>query len=170
MTPDPRRHATDAHRLAADPRRHAGPMAVGARLAIAIVAALLSIFVALSPAFAQDSRAESAAASRASLAASGMIVAGSAGVVRAGALLVVASVRPVANASVIVLRDSATGVDVSVRVAGNAARAASVAVGQSIRVVAEAAGCSLIAAGRLVAFIPNDVARALVHQEPLTQD
>ncbi len=152
------------------PSRHARAIAFGAKLALAIAASLLCIVVALSPAFAQDSLAQSAAASRASLAASGMIVEGSAGIVKAGAQLVVASVRPIANASVIVLRDIATGAEVSVRVAGNVASAASVAAGQSIRVVADAAGYSLIATGRLVAFIPNQVGHALVHQQPLKQN
>lgn len=148
--------------------RHTTTTAIGVRLAVAGAIAFFAVSTTLPAAYAQDSRAESAAASRESLAASGMIVAGSAGVVRAGAQLVVASVRPAANASVVVLRDAATGLEVSVRVAGNAAGAASVAAGQSVRIVAEAAGYSLISAGKLVAFIPNAAAHALVHQTPLT--
>lgn len=137
--------------------------------AAVIVAVSFSQSPCVAPAFAQDSLAQSAAASRASLAASGMIVAGSAELIRAGALLVVASVTPIANASVIVLRDVATGLETSVRVASRAAGTASVAVGESVRVVAEAAGCSLVAGGRLIAFVPNEVGRALIYQSHSTQ-
>jgi hypothetical protein len=98
-----------------------------------------------------------------------MIVEGSVGVIRAGSELVVAAVRPLADASVIVLRDMASGSEVSVRVASNVVGATMLAVGQSVIVVAEAAGWSLIAAGKLVAFIPSDVGHALLYQALSTQ-
>lgn len=140
-------------------------------LAAAVIIALsLAQPFAVSRARAQDSLAQSTEASRASLAASGTIVGGSAELVRAGAMFVVASVTPVANASVIVLRDAATGIAVSVRVAAGVAGTASVAVGQSVQVVAGAAGNSLIAGGRLVAFIPNELGRSLIYQSRSTQD
>jgi hypothetical protein len=118
---------------------------------------------------AQDSAAQSATASEASLAASGVIVEGSAGIVRAGAKLVVAAVTPLSDATVIVLRDVASGSEASVRVAGDIAQAASVTVGTTISVVAEASGASLLVAGRLIAFVPNEVGRALVYQARSTQ-
>jgi hypothetical protein len=118
---------------------------------------------------AQDSFAASVAASQASLAASGLIVEGSAGVIRAGSELIVAGIRPLADASVIVLRDMATGSEVSVRVAGDVVGAMMLVVGQSVFVVAEAAGFSLIAAGKLVAFIPNEVGQTLLYQARSTQ-
>jgi hypothetical protein len=90
-------------------------------------------------------------------------------VIRAGSELVVAGIRPVADASVIVLRDMATGSEVSVRIAGDVVGATMLAVGQSVFVVAEAAGSSLIAAGKLVAFIPNEVGQTLLYQARSTQ-
>jgi len=139
-------------------------------LAAIIVAASLCASFSYTTALAQDSLAPSVEASQASLAASGVIVEGSAGLLRAGGRLVVAAIRPVADASVIVLRDVATGSEASVRVAGDVAHAASIAVGQTVSVVVEATGCSLVAAGRLVAFIPNRIGRALVHQARSTQN
>jgi len=118
---------------------------------------------------AQDSSAASVAASQASLAASGLIVEGSVGVIRSGSELIVAGIRPLADASIIVLRDVATGSEVSVRIASNVLGATMLAVGQSVVVVAEAAGCSLITAGKLIAFIPNDVGQALLYQARSTQ-
>ncbi len=89
--------------------------------------------------------------------------------IRAGSELTVAGIRPLADASIIVLRDMATGSEVSVRVAGDVVGATMLAVGQSVFVVAEAAGSSLIVAGKLVAFIPNEVGQAMLYQARSTQ-
>ncbi|MGE5089338.1 MAG: hypothetical protein ACM3QY_09465 [Candidatus Levyibacteriota bacterium] len=140
------------------------------RLATMMLAAAFCAPYAATSASAQESVAPSAAASRASLAASGMVVEGSVGILRAGGQLAVAAIRPLANASIIVLRDVANGSEASIRVASNVAQAASLAVGQTVSIVVEATGYSLIAAGRLVAFIPNRIGHALVHQAPSTQD
>jgi hypothetical protein len=143
-------------------------MNVKRTIAILTAAACLS-FVGSNAAVAQDSTAESTAASQASLAAAGMIIDGSVGIIRAGVQLTVAAVNPLAEASVIVLRDVATGSEVSIRVAGDMAHAASIAVGDTVSVIAEATGASLIVAGRLVAFVPNEVGHALVYQARSTQ-
>jgi hypothetical protein len=136
---------------------------------IATVAAACMSIVGSIAALAQDSTAESTTASQASLAASGMLVDGSIGIIRAGAHFTVAAVTRSANASVIVVRDVATGSEASIRVAGDVARAGSIAVGDTVSVVAEAVGASLIVGGKLVAFVPNEVGRALVYQARSTQ-
>jgi hypothetical protein len=137
-------------------------------IATVAAAACMSI-VGSTAALAQDSTAESTTASQASLAASGMLIDGSIGIIRAGAHFTVAAVTPLANASVIVVRDVATGSEASIRVAGDVARAGSIAVGDTVSVVAEAVGASLIVGGKLVAFVPNEVGRALVYQARSTQ-
>jgi hypothetical protein len=144
-------------------------MHVRRTLAGLTLGAAVAVSVLSGPALAQDSIAASVTASQASLAASGMLVEGSVGVLRAGGELVVATVRPLADASLIVLRDVATGSEVSVRVGSSVVSATMLAIGESVVVVAEAAGCSLIAAGKLVAFVPNDVGRALLYQARSTQ-
>lgn len=139
------------------------------RTLFALAAAVLVTATASMQTLAQDSNAASAAASQAAIAGSGAIVDGSANVIRAGGMFVVAGVAAAGGASVILLRDAATGSEGSVRVAGDAARAGSIAVGQTVTLVAETAGLSLVAGGRLVAFIPNEVARALVYTARSTQ-
>ncbi|MEP6996798.1 MAG: hypothetical protein ABI900_04065 [Betaproteobacteria bacterium] len=134
-----------------------------------IVVAPVATLFASAPVLAQDSIAASVYASQTSLAASGMIVDGSIGVIQAGSDLVVTAVRPLADASVIVLRDLATGSEVSVRISSEIGRSVSLAVGESVVVVAEATGSSLIAFGKLIAFIPNEVGRALLYQARSTQ-
>lgn len=139
------------------------------RTLFALAAAVLVTATASMQSLAQDSTAASAAASQAAIARSGAIVDGSANVIRAGGMFVVAGVAAAGDASVILLRDAATGSEGSVRVAGDVTRAGSIAVGQTVTVVAETAGLSLVAGGRLVAFIPNEVARALVYTARSTQ-
>ena len=143
-------------------------MNVKRSIAILAAAACMSI-VGSTAALAQDSTAESTTASQASLAASGMLIDGSIGIIRAGAHFAVAAVTPLANASVIVVRDVATGSEASIRVAGDVARTGSIAVGDTVSVVAQAIGASLIVGGKLVAFVPNEVGRALVYQARSTQ-
>ena len=43
-------------------------------------------------------------------------------------------------------------------------REASVAAGTAVRVVTESVGYSLYVGARLIAFIPNEIGRALIHQ------
>ncbi|HLX28199.1 MAG TPA: hypothetical protein VKV24_06915 [Casimicrobiaceae bacterium] len=137
-------------------------------IAVAIATAGFFAFASM-PTWAQDSTAASSEASQAAIAGSGMIVDGSAKLIRAGAMFVVAGVTTTADASVIMLRDVATGSEASVRVGADALRAGSIAVGQTVGVVAEATGISLFTGARLVAFIPNEVGRALVFSARSTQ-
>jgi hypothetical protein len=126
---------------------------------IAVVVALLGAL----PAHAGDSTSASAEASQASLAATGSLVDGSADLLRAGAQLSIAAIENAGGASIVVLRDASTGAQASLRIAADVAAAGSLVVGQAVEVIAEATGCSLVADGRLVAFVPNEVGRALVH-------
>lgn len=143
-------------------------MNVKRSIAILAAAACMSI-VGSTAALAQDSTAESTTASQASLTASGMLIDGSVGIIRAGAHFAVVAVTPLANASVIVVRDVATGSEASIRIAGDVARTGSIAVGDTVSVVAQAIGASLIVGGKLVAFVPNEVGRALVYRARSTQ-
>lgn len=131
-------------------------------------AGCIASFAAM-PALAGDSTAASAEASQAAIAGSGMIVNGSANLIRAGTALTIAGITTAADTSVIVLRDVATGSEASVRIGVDVAQAGSLAVGQTVSVVAEATGMSLMAGGRLVAFVPNEVGRALVYTARSTQ-
>ncbi|WP_426196736.1 hypothetical protein [Massilia sp. DWR3-1-1] len=81
--------------------------------------------------------------------------------------LVLASVEVAGDASVVVLTGAADGIGASVRLSGQGARNAALVAGASVEVVARASGYLLIASGQVIAFIPNALGRALLHDAPL---
>lgn len=93
----------------------------------------------------------------------------SAQVLVAGASLVVRSVASTVRGTVYVLERLSDGVRVSVEVSAQGAGAASLAVGTAVTVSAFAAGVILSAAGQVLAFIPNEVGRALMYNKQLTK-
>lgn len=111
----------------------------------------------------------SAASSGLSLLPVAVSVGAAGGVLAAGSALVVVSITVVAEGTVWVLERVSDGVRFSVRVTGQAVGAASVAVGTACVVTATVGGQILSAAGRVIAFIPNEIGRALLHNERLTQ-
>jgi hypothetical protein len=84
----------------------------------------------------------------------------------AGAVLVVKAVEVSARGTVYVLERASDGAAASVEVVG---RGASVAVGTSVTVGVIGAGVVLSAAGEVIAFIPNALGRALLHNEQVTR-
>ena len=87
---------------------------------------------------------------------------------RAGAELSVKAVQSTARGTVYVLQNASDGVQASVEMLHGGARAASHAVGTVLVVSVIGAGVLLTAAGEVVAFIPNAVGRALLHNERVT--
>jgi hypothetical protein len=67
-----------------------------------------------------------------------------------------------------VLERAADGSRASVVVSGQVAGGLSVAAGTALAVTACSAGWVLSAAGQAVAFIPNEVGKALLHNERVT--
>lgn len=128
-----------------------------------ITAALLafSLFgMAAGPVLAEDSVQR---ASTASLGASLMTASAAGWIAYAGSELTVKAVEASGEGAVIVLRGASNAVETSAKVSGEALQASGVVVGSSVRVVAESTGYALIASGRLLAFVPNEVGRALLH-------
>ena len=66
-----------------------------------------------------------------------------------------------------VLTNAADGVSAVVEVSGQVAGAASVGVGTAVQVSATGTGVILSAAGQVLAFIPNEIGKALMHNERL---
>lgn len=85
----------------------------------------------------------------------------------AGTLLVIKSVESTARGTVFVLERAADGAQASVVVAGRAAAGVSVAAGALVTVSVISAGVLLSAAGEVIAFIPNERGRTLLHNERL---
>ena len=111
-------------------------------------------------------------ASTASLIGSGFVVAGASQVIQGSAQLTVTALQAAGESVIVVMRGVSEATTVSVKASATAVGAASVAVGSAVQVVAESAGNSLYVAGKLIAFIPNEISRALIHQsrhEPITQ-
>jgi hypothetical protein len=108
-------------------------------------------------------------ASGAVLNGSAVLVGGSLYTFAAGGAMVVASIEVVGDASVVVLKGAADGVSASVRLSGEAAHQASLVAGASVEVVAISTGYILVTAGRVLAFVPNELGRALLHSSRVAE-
>jgi hypothetical protein len=86
----------------------------------------------------------------------------------AGAVLVVKTVESTIKGTVYVLERASDGARVSVEIAGKAIAGAAFIVGASVIVNVVGAGAVLSIAGEAIAFIPNALGKALLHNERLT--
>ncbi|MEI8327294.1 MAG: hypothetical protein WCH44_18395, partial [Betaproteobacteria bacterium] len=73
------------------------------------------------------------------------------------------------NGTVYVLERVSDGARASIEVAGKVASGVSTAVGTTVTVSAIGAGVILSVAGTVLAFIPNELGRALMHSERVSQ-
>lgn len=85
----------------------------------------------------------------------------------AGAVLVVKTVESTARGTVVVLERASDGAQASIELGARAAGGASLAAGTVVMVSVIGAGVLLSAAGEVIAFIPNALGRALLHNERL---
>ena len=86
----------------------------------------------------------------------------------AGAVFVVKAVEVSALSTVYVLERASDGARVSVEVAGRGVANASVIAGTLVTVSVIGSGVILFAAGEVIAFVPNALGRALLHNERIT--
>lgn len=86
----------------------------------------------------------------------------------AGAVLVVKVVEVSARGTVYVLERASDGARASIEIVGKGLAGVSVAAGTLVTVSVIGAGVVLSAAGQAIAFIPNELGRALLHNERLT--
>ncbi|CAM2159626.1 MULTISPECIES: hypothetical protein [Paraburkholderia] len=78
-------------------------------------------------------------------------------------LIVSSIVEGTTDTLTVVFKAVADGSKATVAVSTNAARKAGLSVGAAVNVVSEATGYALIASGQLLAFIPNEAGKALLH-------
>ena len=90
-------------------------------------------------------------------------------VLSAGAMLTVVAVQATSAGTVWVLERASDGARASVTLSGQAAGALSLGIGGAVLVTAMSTGWLLSAAGQALAFIPNQIGAALLHNERLTQ-
>lgn len=96
-------------------------------------------------------------------------VAAPAVVLSAGAQLAVKAVESTANGSMLILERLSDGAQCSIELSGKALDRASLKAGTAVQASAIGAGMILSAAGTVIAFVPNEVGRALLHHEPITR-
>lgn len=87
----------------------------------------------------------------------------------AGSVLVVKTVEASARGTVYLLERASDGARASVEVSTQAAGASLVGVGTVVTVSAIGTGTLISAAGQVLAFIPNELGRALLHNERVTR-
>ena len=97
-----------------------------------------------------------------SIAAPSMLLAG-------GAVLTIVSVQASAAGTVWVLERASDGARATLHFSGHVAQGAALSVGGAVMVTALASGYVLSAAGNAIAFIPNELGRALLHNERITR-
>lgn len=90
-------------------------------------------------------------------------------VLSAGAALVVVSVEVIGGATVWVLERVSDGVRISIKTAGGLSEGARGAAGAAVHVSVIGAGTLLSTAGEVIAFIPNEIGKALLHHEKVTR-
>ncbi|KPF69145.1 hypothetical protein IP84_07300 [beta proteobacterium AAP99] len=96
-----------------------------------------------------------------SVAAPVMILAG-------GVALTVVSVQASAVGTVIVLERASDGARATLRFSGRVLEGSAVAVGSAIMVTALSTGYVLSTASEAIAFVPNEIGRALLYNERIT--
>jgi len=92
-----------------------------------------------------------------------------AAILSAGATLVVVSVEVVGGATVWVLERASDGVRISLRTAGKLAEGLVVSTGAAVTVSVIGAGVVLSTAGEVIAFIPNEIGKALLYNEQVSR-
>ncbi len=120
----------------------------------------------LAPAQAQNRASEASALSLLPVAVS---VAAPVGLLVSGAAFTVVAVEAASDATVWVLERASDGARASVTLSAQAAGMVSVVAGTAVVATAFSAGWVLSTAGKALAYIPNEVGRALLYNERVTR-
>jgi hypothetical protein len=131
------------------------------RGAIAVAASLV-----VAHAGAQSTISEASALSALPIAVS---VAAPVVILSAGATLTIVAVEATSTGAVWVLERASDGARKSVRLIGRGVAGASIAAGTVVVATALSTGWILSAAGEAIAFIPNEIGRALLYNERITR-
>ncbi len=91
------------------------------------------------------------------------------GILSAGVTLVVVSVEVVGGATVWVLERASDGARISIKATGKLAAGVVVSTGAAVTVSVIGAGTLLSAAGEVIAFIPNEIGKALLYNEQVSR-
>ena len=145
------------------------------QLTTILIAVCQGFTLASAPFYAQAQSEASAVSTLSAMPVASVLVAASTVVAvpvilsAAGTVLVVKVVEVSAVGTVYVLERASDGARISVQLAAGSVAGASLAVGTVVAVSVIGAGTILSAAGEVIAFIPNALGRALLHNERVTQ-
>jgi hypothetical protein len=131
-----------------------------------ILAAALSLALAGTAQAHRDTASEASALSMLPIAVS---VAAPAGLMVSGAAFTVVAISAVAEGTVWVLERASDGARLSVTLSVAGVGAVSLVAGTAVEVVACSTGWVLSAAGKAIAFIPNEIGKALLYNERVTR-
>ncbi|MEJ7806732.1 MAG: hypothetical protein WKG03_12540 [Telluria sp.] len=92
-----------------------------------------------------------------------VVVAGTMSLLAGSGTAVVESVEHVGESVVVVIKGATDASRVTLRMSGKAVVGASMAAGTAVSVVTMASGYALVVAGAVIAFIPNQAGKALLH-------
>ncbi len=95
---------------------------------------------------------------------SGVVALGSMSVLAASGELIVTGVEQSARGVSVMVRDAGNASGQSVTLLVDGAAASAVAVGQAVQASATGVGYVLVASGKAIAFIPNEIGQSLIHQ------
>jgi len=147
-------------------RAHLFGAAATARRSAVVVALFAALAFSSAQAGAQSTISDASAVSALPIAVS---IAAPVAVLSAGAALTVVSVEATSTGAIWVLERAADGTRASVRLVGRGVAGASVAAGTVVVATALSTGWVLSAAGAAIAFIPNELGRALLYNERITR-
>jgi hypothetical protein len=92
-----------------------------------------------------------------------VVVGGAMSMLEGSGTAVVESVEKVGESTVVVLKGAVEGSRVTLKMSGKVVTGASLAAGTAVSVVTMASGYALVVAGAVIAFIPNQAGKALLH-------
>jgi len=147
-------------------RAHLFGAAATERRSAVVVALFAALAFSSAQAGAQSTISDASAVSALPIAVS---IAAPVAVLSAGAALTVVSVEATSTGAIWVLERAADGTRASVRLVGRGVAGASVAAGTVVVATALSTGWVLSAAGEAIAFIPNELGRALLYNERITR-
>jgi len=134
-----------------------------------ILAAALSLTLSLGLSSAVQAHSGASEMSALSMLPVAISVAAPVGLLSAGAVFTVVAVAAASEGTVWVLERASDGARASVTLSAAALGGVSVLAGTAVVATAFSAGWVLSAAGKAIAFIPNEVGKALLYNERVTR-
>jgi hypothetical protein len=128
-----------------------------------VLAGLIGLALA-APAAAQSVARGSNESVEASVGASAITASAIGWVAHAGSEFTVKAIKTTAQGIELTLQGASTAIETSAVITKEAFESAAIGIGTSIKALADGSGYTLVAAGRVIAYVPGEMARALLHR------